>query len=350
MTAARHRSAFLFLTSLLICVPLAAQADDTPGWYVGAGAGGNYTPDTKADNRGGKTDLEYNPGWDVNGSAGYAWENGLRLEGEAWHSRNDMDKVKGGNGTNGHLSNTDLFGNIFYDFKTDGRLTPYIGAGVGAAVVDANYIGTLRDGSYLNSNNLELAYQAIGGVAAQLDPNWALTADYRYVATTDPRFHSTAGYGARVDNESHNIVLGVRYSFDAPAPAAPPSPAAPLPMAKQAPPPAAAAPSYMVFFDLNKSVLTPDAKRILAAAAQDFKRNGFVKVVVTGHTDTAGGEPHNRKLSIARAHAVKTELVRLGVPARQIAALGVGKDGLLVPTADGVREAQNRRAEILFDK
>lgn len=108
--------------------------------------------------------------------------------------------------------------------------------------------------------------------------------------------------------------------------------------------------SYMVFFDFDKSVLTPEAKRIIAAAAEDFKKGGYVRIVVTGHTDTVGTVKYNQKLSERRAAAVKKEFAQLGVPAAEVQAVGVGKSGLLVPTADGVREAQNRRAEIVFNK
>jgi len=58
----------------------------------------------------------------------------------------------------------------------------------------------------------------------------------------------------------------------------------------------------------------------------------------------------NQKLSERRANAVKDELVKLGIDQGGITAVGVGKNGLLVPTADQVREAKNRRAEIVFNK
>ena len=67
---------------------------------------------------------------------------------------------------------------------------------------------------------------------------------------------------------------------------------------------------------------------------------------MTGHTDTVGSAAYNQKLSEARASAVKARLIADGVAATEISMIGVGKTGLLVPTADGVREAQNRRAEI----
>lgn len=345
----------LALATALVVAPIAqASADQTPGWYAGAGAGGTFAPDADIHTKSGSNTLEYNPGYNLNISGGYAWTNGLRTEAEIFHSRTDTDKIKGGTQNNGGLSNTDLFGNLFYDFHTGTIFTPYLGVGAGVAEVGSDNIGVLNNGTSFKGTNTEFAYQGIGGIAAQLDPNWALTADYRYVATPDPKVHVTSGRGAYLDNQSHNIVVGIRYSFD--------EPAAPVqPLQASLPPkvyaPAVAKPvvapiaqSYTVFFDFNKSVLTPEAERILASAAQDYKKGGYVRIVVTGHTDTVGTNAYNQKLSNRRAAAIKASLQKLGVDVSLIKAAGVGKNGLLVPTQDGVREAQNRRGEIVFVK
>ncbi|MDP1748828.1 MAG: OmpA family protein, partial [Reyranella sp.] len=68
----------------------------------------------------------------------------------------------------------------------------------------------------------------------------------------------------------------------------------------------------------------------------------------TGHTDTSGPEAYNMALSLRRANTVKDALVREGVPATAITVIGRGEAGLLVKTADGVREPQNRRVEIVI--
>jgi OmpA-OmpF porin, OOP family len=338
----------LALFALFLAMPV--QADDTPGWYVGAGVGGIITPDAMGHTESGDTRIEYNPGWSALGSGGYEWNNGWRLEGEVYHSRADVDKVDGPGGSTGHLSNTDLFANALYDFRTGTRFTPYIGAGAGVAFATANNIGVLVNGGALNDTQTQFAYQAIAGVSTQLDDNWAVTADYRYVASLEPDYATTVGGSARSENASHNLILGVRYSFGQPSP---PVRTAELPQPKSTPmakPVVAEVPqSYMVFFDFDQSKLTPEAERILASAAQEFKKGGFVKIVVTGHTDTVGTIAYNQKLSERRAAIVKAALVKLGVDAKMIKAVGAGKNGLLVPSNDQVREAQNRRAEIVFN-
>ena len=116
-------------------------------------------------------------------------------------------------------------------------------------------------------------------------------------------------------------------------------------------PPASPVPpeSYMVFFDFDKSNVTPEAAGIIAAAAENAKTAGNTVISVTGHTDTVGSQTYNMKLSLRRADAVKAELERNGIPSSQVAVYGKGKADLLVPTGDGVREPQNRRAVIILE-
>ena len=69
---------------------------------------------------------------------------------------------------------------------------------------------------------------------------------------------------------------------------------------------------------------------------------------MNGYTDTSGTPQYNKGLSLRRARAVQAELVRDGVPENAITVQGLGDTNLLVKTGPGVREAQNRRVEIIF--
>ena len=119
------------------------------------------------------------------------------------------------------------------------------------------------------------------------------------------------------------------------------------PQAVTAPPPAPMqSTSYMVFFDWDRSDLSQQALATVGQAADAFKTTGQSRITATGHTDTSGPDQYNMALSLRRANAVKDALVRDGVPATAISVVGKGEHDLLVPTADGVREPQNRRVVI----
>ena len=103
---------------------------------------------------------------------------------------------------------------------------------------------------------------------------------------------------------------------------------------------------YRVFFELDRATLTPDARGVIAEAAQDSLRTGAARVSLAGYADRSASEAYNRQLSERRVEAVRRELVRLGVSEGAIDTVVQGETDPLVQTADGVREARNRRVEI----
>jgi len=100
-----------------------------------------------------------------------------------------------------------------------------------------------------------------------------------------------------------------------------------------------------VFFDFDMSNITPESARVISEAASRARATGAVAIQVIGHADRSGPTDYNQRLSIRRANAVRDELVRNGIGADTITIEGRGETDPLVPTADGVREPQNRRAE-----
>ena len=106
--------------------------------------------------------------------------------------------------------------------------------------------------------------------------------------------------------------------------------------------------SYMVFFDFNKSDLTSQAVSIVDQAAKNAETTKVTELTVTGHTDTVGSDAYNMRLSRRRAESVAAQLEKDGIPSSEIEILAKGKRDLLVPTADGVKEPQNRRVQIVY--
>jgi OmpA-OmpF porin, OOP family len=54
------------------------------------------------------------------------------------------------------------------------------------------------------------------------------------------------------------------------------------------------------------------------------------------------------RLSRRRAESVAAQLEKDGIPAGEIEIVAKGKRDLLIPTADGVKEPQNRRVQIAY--
>jgi OmpA family len=103
---------------------------------------------------------------------------------------------------------------------------------------------------------------------------------------------------------------------------------------------------FVVLFPFNKATVDAAGRATISSAAQEFKRSGAAQISVQGNTDTVGNSEYNQALSERREQAVSAELVRLGVPATAISGTAAGENNLAVPTADNVREQQNRRVDI----
>jgi outer membrane protein OmpA-like peptidoglycan-associated protein len=174
------------------------------------------------------------------------------------------------------------------------------------------------------------------GVAYNVTDQLRFQIEGRYFGTTNPSVNVPNFGLVTYSNNAILALAGVTYKFVSPPPPPPPAP------------PAVAPPSFMVFFDWDRSNLSQQALATIQQAADAFRQKGNARITATGHTDTSGPESYNMALSLRRANAVKDALVRDGVPAQAITVIGMGEKGLLVPTGDGVREPQNRRVEIVI--
>jgi outer membrane protein OmpA-like peptidoglycan-associated protein len=286
-----------------------------PGFYIGAQGGLNWLLNNQS--------YVMDMGWAAGGKVGYDFV-GPRFEIEGMYHSNNGNAVvifpTGYANVRGRIEQVSVMGNLLYDFFPGAMVTPYVGAGVGVAFVDANIQGC--------SLCLTMfAYQGILGIGYNATPAMRIGLEGRYYGTTNP--------GAYFNNNIMALV-SLSYKFGQPETAPPPPP-----------PPSVAPPSFMVFFDWDRSNLSQQALNTIRQAAAAFKQKGNARITATGHTDTSGPEAYNMALSLRRANAVKDALVREGVPAQAISVIGRGEQGLLVQTGDGVREPQNRRVEIV---
>jgi OOP family OmpA-OmpF porin len=369
------------LAATMLSLPLAAQAQPVTGLYVGAGAGANWYG--KSDNAGltvrtsdrseGIGFLSDAPnGWVGLVNLGWGFGNGLRLEVEGNYRSNDVDTVTLSGLPNpaarserlvnrsGYIMSYGAMANVLYDigaaFGWPVQIT--VGGGVGYAWHDYDNVGgrTRFQGAAnarinINDTDGQFAYQGIAGLSVPIAavPGLAVTAEYRYFATLEPRLRGTvtnnitgarASFNYDADNTNQSLLVGVRYAFyqprPAPAPAPPPAPAVEAPR------------TFLVFFDWDRADLTARAREIIGQAAQASRTQQTTRLEVAGHADRSGSAQYNQRLSQRRADNVAAELVRQGVPRNAIVVSAYGETRPLVPTADGVREPQNRRVEIVL--
>ena len=318
----------LFVAGALVALPSMGHAQEfapLPGFYIGAGAGAVWYLSSTTSVGG---SFSSTTGFLADVVAGYDFV-GPRVELEVGFGFIPFTANLAGTAARSNFSGDahqlHVMGKVLYDFIPASTITPYIGAGAGVAFVDGN--------TFLQ--NTVFAYEGILGVGYNIDSQWRVALEGRYVGTTNG---NVVINGVNVAVNNSNIVAMVygQYKFAPPA------------IAPASAPQTAAPPSFMVFFDWDSSRLSEASLNVVRQAASAFKSKGSARITATGHTDTSGPEAYNMALSLRRANAVKDALVREGVPAQAIAVIGRGEQNLLVPTGDGVREPQNRRVEIVI--
>jgi OmpA-OmpF porin, OOP family len=339
----------LAATTALVALPVLAQAQSLQpgGFYIGAEGGVSWLLATSTNSNvtvggvgsnSGQVNINPNTGWVAGGMIGYDFI-GPRVEVEATYRDNTGTLTVpgiGGNGVGFDFNQTSVMANLLYDFMPGATIVPYIGAGLGVAFQNLSGLNT-------SSSSTSFAYQGIVGLGYNATSSIRLNLEGRYFGTTNPNYsfnNNVGGFpvnvGGNFSNNNFSIMASLQWKFGAPEAAPPP------------PPPPVSSPSFMVFFDWDRSNLSAQALQTIKQAAAAFKSKGNARITATGHTDTSGPENYNMALSLRRANAVKDALVREGVPATAIAVVGRGEQGLLVPTPDGVREPQNRRVEIVL--
>jgi OmpA-OmpF porin, OOP family len=99
-------------------------------------------------------------------------------------------------------------------------------------------------------------------------------------------------------------------------------------------------------FDFDKANIKPEAEPVLDAAVEVLKENPDVKVRVGGHTDSVGADAYNQGLSERRAKSVRDYLVKHGIDASRLTAVGFGETQPVADNKTKDGRAQNRRVAL----
>lgn len=100
-----------------------------------------------------------------------------------------------------------------------------------------------------------------------------------------------------------------------------------------------------IYFRTGSSSLSPESYPLLGTVTDIINRCPDLEIVVAGHTDSLGGTSTNLNLSISRANSVLQYLIRQGVGAERVTAIGYGETRPEVPNDTARNRSRNRRIE-----
>ncbi|MFN8355014.1 MAG: OmpA family protein [Spirosomataceae bacterium] len=105
--------------------------------------------------------------------------------------------------------------------------------------------------------------------------------------------------------------------------------------------------SHGINFDVNKATIKLSSMGEINAIVKVLKDNPALAIEIGGHTDADGDDASNLKLSDARAAAVKTQLVSMGIDAARLSTKGYGETKPIGDNKTFEGKAQNRRVEFV---
>jgi opacity protein-like surface antigen len=195
-----------------------AQGMGTGSWYV-KGFGGFTLPqddDFKLNARDGSgsidSGLNFDTGYTLGIAGGYEITPNIAVELE-YAYRNAEADPKGVNSGKKKTESNAWMVNAIYNFTpmgATGAWQPYAGAGLGAADLNLEQIGSLGGGDFDSDYNF--AYQVIGGVAYNWTANWSMNMEARFFGINDQDLENS-DYSFKTTYQTVDVLFGATYHF-----------------------------------------------------------------------------------------------------------------------------------------
>ncbi|HWY33174.1 MAG TPA: OmpA family protein, partial [Nitrosopumilaceae archaeon] len=103
-------------------------------------------------------------------------------------------------------------------------------------------------------------------------------------------------------------------------------------------------------YDLNKTTLRPESKKILDKIYDILKVNENLSIEINAHTDTRGSAEYNKKLSHGRAQSCVDYLISKGIAKERLLAQGFGEEKPLIGDEIIAGHATKEEMEISHQK
>ncbi|MCW8387604.1 outer membrane beta-barrel protein [Fluoribacter dumoffii] len=202
----------LFTTAILFAGAVSAS-NTVNGWYASGFGGYTYLPSNVERLYYGYllSDVHYRYGYNAGGGIGYQ-SNPIRYEFQYTYLYADTNQYSVNHrkalDIDGGTRSNILMANIYYDFAGVGKLSPFLGVGIGYAFMHATLNSTSRfKRPHFNVDQDSFAYQGTAGLTYNFGKNFAANAAYRFTASTD-----NSNWGKHLLASMAN--LGVIYRFD----------------------------------------------------------------------------------------------------------------------------------------
>lgn len=191
-----------------------------PNWYVGTNMQLSYVQDADLEFEGtniGDIDFDTEVGLGI--ALGFrpyysnSFLDNTRLELEYTYRdlpTNQLESAAVIQSLEGALTAQSVMVNAFYDFNTNAKLTPYVGAGIGLANIEMDI-----DSIQVADDDTVFAYQAMAGVsyAPSSIPRTEFGVGYRYFGTRNPEFQNSRAQSFEHPLDTHNLEFHGRFRF-----------------------------------------------------------------------------------------------------------------------------------------
>ena len=102
-----------------------------------------------------------------------------------------------------------------------------------------------------------------------------------------------------------------------------------------------------VVFDTAKAYVRSESEPKLDVVFEFMRLKKSARMEISGHTDNVGNAKSNKTLSAKRAEACRAYLVRKGIDASRIIAVGHGAERPIAPNDSDENRQKNRRIEVV---
>ena len=109
-------------------------------------------------------------------------------------------------------------------------------------------------------------------------------------------------------------------------------------------------PMVPVYFAFDSSKVEGEQVQRIETNADFIKKNPSISIRIEGNCDPRGTQEYNLALGERRAQAAKSNLINLGVKAKQLSTVSFGEEKLLLFGHDEISWAQNRRDDFVIVK